>query len=421
MISRGLKSVLKMQVKQQMLSKAFVWSTLLLPVMMFVIIFIQVSLTSLDEVEESMIFIASDDSELLAALETAFNEREEVQSGAYTLAYEEVRLQAFPDYLTEKRGDILADSNNALFYVPGSAVTDKGVRFYSSNLGNNILRENVTAAINAGLNRSYFSGMAIAQEDIDFAVQAVKIEGFQVSLRGEEQGSFGNYVVGWGLGILLMISMMGIVMPFSANVIEEKSNRAVEVLLTSVNPKELLAGKILARGITGVSQMVIWLMPLFIVMLDPGILNIPEQFRVDIGFGTVVFFVLNYLMGLTILLALWGGFSAMFDNTQDAGNALWPITMLMWMPFYAMFSMIQNPANSVAELLSMIPFTSLYVMPLRMAVIEVPFWQPLVALLLNGIILAGAMVAAGKIYRISILSTGQQPSMKQFLYWLRVA
>jgi ABC-2 type transport system permease protein len=95
--------------------------------------------------------------------------------------------------------------------------------------------------------------------------------------------------------------------------------------------------------------------------------------------------------------------------------------MLMWMPFYAMFSMIQNPANSVAELLSMIPFTSLYVMPLRMAVIEVPVWQPLVALLLNGIILMGAMVAAGKIYRISILSTGQQPSMKQFLYWLRVA
>ena len=421
MISRGLQSVLKMQVKQQMLSKAFVWSTLLLPVMMFAIILIQVSLTGLDEVEESMIYIASDDSALLAELETAFDEREEVQSGAYTLEYELVRPQVFPDFLTEKRGAILADSNNALFYVQGSAVADKGIRFYSSNLGNNILRENVTAAINAALNRSYFRDMAIAQADIDYAVKNIELEAFEVSARGEEQGSFGNYVVGWGLGILLMISMMGIVMPFSANVIEEKSNRAVEVLLTSVNPKELLAGKILARGITGVSQMIIWLMPLFIVMLDPGILNIPEQFRVDIGFGTIVFFIFNYLIGLTILLSVWGGFSAMFDNTQDAGNALWPITMLMWMPFYAMFSMIQNPANSVAEILSMVPFTSLYVMPLRMAVIEVPFWQPLVALGLNGIVLLGAIVAAGKIYRISILSTGQQPSMKQFLYWLRTA
>lgn len=421
MISRGLKSVLKMQVRQQMLSKAFVWSTLLLPVMMFVIIFIQSSLLGLDEVEESLIHVASDDGVLLTALDVAFNEREEVQSGAYTVELEQVRAQDFPVYLAGKREAILADSNNALFWVPGAAVSDKGVRFYSSNLGNNVLRENATAAINAALNRSYFRDMAIAQADIDYAVKEIDIEGFEVSLSGEAEGSFGNYIVGWGMAILLMISMMGIVMPFSANVIEEKANRAVEVLLTSVNPKELLAGKILARAATGVAQMVIWLMPLFIVMLDPGILNIPEDFRVDIGLGTIAFFILNYVLGMTILLSVWGGFSAMFDNTQDAGNALWPITMLLWMPFYAVFSLLQNPANSVAEILSMVPFTSLYVMPFRMAIIEVPLWQPLVALLLNGIVLLGAMTAAGKIYRISILSTGQQPTMKQFLTWLRTA
>jgi ABC-2 type transport system permease protein len=213
--------------------------------------------------------------------------------------------------------------------------------------------------------------------------------------------------------------MMGIVMPFSAVIIEEKTNRAVEVLLTSVSPKELLAGKIMARAITGMAQMVIWLMPLFLMMLDPTILNLPDNFRVDIGIGTILFFVTNYVMGLTILLAIWGGFSAMFDSTQDAGNALWPVTMLMWMPFYAVFALLQNPANSVATLLSIAPFTSLYVMPFRMALVEVPFWQPLLALAISGLILYGTVVAGGKIYRISVLSTGQQPTLKQFMIWLR--
>jgi ABC-2 type transport system permease protein len=419
MMSRGFVTVLKMHVKQQLLSKAFVWSTLLLPVLMFGIILIQLSLSGLDAVENSRVFIASEDAALLQALEPVLAEREEVASGTYTLEYQHVSAEAFDGYLNSKREAIMADSNNGLFFIPATALDDKGIRFYSTNVGNQVLRQTITGVINETLNRQYFSDLAVAQADIDFAVRPVAILGLRVSATGEEQGSIGNFVVGFGLAVLLMISMFGIVMPFSSAIIDEKTNRAVEVLLTSVDPKELLAGKIMARALTGVAQMVIWLLPLFIVMLDPAILAIPENFSVDIGFGTILFFIINYVFGLTILLAIWGGFSAMFDSTQDAGNALWPVTILMWAPFYAIFALLQNPANRVAEILSIAPFTSLYVMPLRMALVEVPAWQALLALGINGLILAGAVIAGGKIYRISVLATGQQPSLQQFLGWLR--
>lgn len=419
MMSRGFVTVLKMHIKQQLLSKAFVWSTLLLPVMMFGVILVQMSLMGLESVEKSQVIIASEDAVLLDALQPVFAEREEVVSGAYTLEFQRVAEADFNDYLDSKRAVIMADSNNGLFYLPSNALTDKEIRFYSTNLGNQVLRENITEVLNETLNRRYFSALPVAQADIDYAVKAIGIEGLRVSASGEEQASVGNFVVGFGLAILLMISMMGIVMPFSAVIIEEKTNRAVEVLLTSVSPRELLAGKIMARAITGVAQMLIWLVPLFLVMLDPAVLGIPDNFRVDIGFGTILFFIVNYVLGLTIMLAIWGGFSAMFDSTQDAGNALWPVTMLMWMPFYAVFALLQNPANRVAEILSMAPFTSLYVMPFRMALVEVPLWQALVALAISGAIFWFSVVAGGKIYRISVLSTGQQPSMQQFLTWLR--
>jgi ABC-type Na+ efflux pump permease subunit len=418
-MSRGFLTVLKMHVKQQMLSKAFVWATLLMPVIMFAVVLIQSSLINLDNVEKSHVIVASNDAALLEALEPVFAAREEVTSGAYTLEYKQVTAAALDSYLAEKHEMIMADSNNALFFVPSAALADKEIRFYSTNIGNQVLRENVNEVLNETLNRLYFQDLAVAQGDIDYAVKPIEVQALRVSDSGTEQGSAGNFVVGFGLAILLMISLMGIVMPFSAMIIEEKTNKAVEVLLTSVAPRELLAGKIMARAITGVAQMLIWLMPLFLVMLDPSILNIPDNFRVDIGFGTILFFIINYVLGLTVLLAIWGGFSSMFDSTQDAGNALWPVTMLMWMPFYAVFALLQNPANSVAAILSMAPFTSLYVMPFRMALVEVPLWQALVALGISFAMFYGAVVAGGKIYRISVLSTGQQPSMKQFMIWLR--
>ena len=418
-MSRGLLTVLKMHIKQQMLSKAFVWSTLLMPVIMFALVLIQNSLINLDSVEESHVIVASDDAMLLEALAPVFAERVEVTSGAYTLEYQQVAAQALDSYLAEQHATIMANSNNALFFVPSAALLDKEIRFYTTNTGNNVLRTNITGVINETLNRLYFRDRAVAQADIDYAVKPIAVKALRVSNSGTEQGSAGNFIVGFGLAILLMISMMGIVMPFSAMIIEEKTNKAVEVLLTSVNPKELLTGKIMARAITGVAQMIVWLVPLFLVMLSPSLLNIPDNFRVDIGFVTLVFFIVNYVLGLTVMLAIWGGFSSMFDSTQDAGNALWPVTMLMWMPFYAVFALLQNPANSVATILSIAPFTSLYVMPFRMALVEVPVWQVLLALGVSFAIFYGAVTAGGKIYRISVLSTGQQPTLKQFMTGLR--
>ena len=116
-------------------------------------------------------------------------------------------------------------------------------------------------------------------------------------------------------------------------------------------------------------------------------------------------------------VACWHGHAF----TGDAAVSLFPLTLLMWAPFYAIFSLMKNPANSVAEILSIVPFTSQYVMPLRMAIIDVPVWQPLLALAINAVILYGAMICGGKIYKISILSTGQPPILKQFVQWLRYA
>ena len=413
MIKTGLKACFT--------SKAFLWSTLLLPVIMFGVIFVQMSLTSMESREQSVIGILSDDQGLLEQLQPAISELEEVSDGLYTMTYNRVPADVVEVFIDGARTELLADSNNGYFYIPASAREDKKISYYSNNPGNQDVRKNITAAINAVLNQRYFEGRPVAQADIDYAVLDVDIAGVKVTRQGIGEERWGNHIAGFSMAVLLMLSMFMIAMPFAGFVLEEKMNRAVEVMLTSVSPGEFLAGKIITSVIAGLAQMMIWLMPLFILMLDTSVLSIPEKYQPDMGIGTVVFFLLNYVLGLTIILSLWGGLSAMFDSAQDAGAALFPITLLMWVPFYAVFSLIKNPANSVAEILSIMPFTSMYVMPLRMAIIDVPAWQPLLALGLSAVLLYGAVLCGGKIYKISILSTGQRPSMKKLIYWLRYA
>lgn len=421
MLSRQLNTVIKTQLRAYISSKAFLWSTLILPVVMFAIIFVQMSLTSMESKEQSAIGILSDDQNLLEQLKPAMSELEEVKDGLYTMSYDLVQTDDVTAYIDKSRADLLKDSNNGYFYIPASAREDKKINYYSNNPGNQDVRKNITAVINHVLNRDYFSNKPVAQEDIDYAVQDIEINGIKVSQQGAVEQSYGNHIAGFAMAILLMLSMFIIAMPFSAIIIDEKMSRSVEVLLTSVSARELLTGKIISATIAGLTQMLIWLMPLFILMLDTSVLSIPDKYQPDLGIGTVLFFLLNYILGLTIIMSLWGGLSAMFDTGNDAAAAMFPLTMLMWMPFYAVFSLIKNPANSVAEILSITPFTSQYVMPLRMAIIDVPIWQPLLALGLNVLLLYGAMICGGKIYRISILSTGQRPGMKQFIHWLRYA
>ena len=421
MFSRQLNTVIKTQLKAYVASKAFLWSTLILPVVMLAIIFVQMSLTTMESREQSAIGILSDDQDLLELLEPAVSDLEQVSDGLYTLSYKLVMEKDVEGYIGNARAELLKDSNSGYFYIPAGAREDKKISYYSNNPGNQDVRRNIAAVINDVLNRHYFSNKPVAPEDIDYAVLDVDISGIKVSQQGAVEESYGNHIAGFALAILLMLSMFIIAMPFSAIIIDEKMSRSVEVLLTSVGARELLAGKIIAATLAGLTQMLIWLMPLFILMLDTSVLDIPEKYQPDMGIGTVIFFLLNYILGLTIIMSLWGGLSAMFDTGNDAAAAMFPLTLLMWVPFYAVFSLMKNPANSVAEVLSIIPFTSQYVMPLRMAIIDVPVWQPLLALGLNVLLLYGAMVCGGKIYRISILSTGQRPGMKQIVHWLRYA
>jgi ABC-2 type transport system permease protein len=110
---------------------------------------------------------------------------------------------------------------------------------------------------------------------------------------------------------------------------------------------------------------------------------------------------------------------AIFDNPQDAQSGMWPVMMLIIIPFLIAISMMQNPNSPIANITALLPFTSVMVMPVKMTLIEVPLWQLGFSILVNIATIFLVFPIAGKIYRIGILRTGKKPKWSEVVKWLK--
>jgi ABC-2 type transport system permease protein len=208
--------------------------------------------------------------------------------------------------------------------------------------------------------------------------------------------------------------------PAMAAVNEEKVSRVVEVVLSSVSTAELMAGKIIGSAIAGFAQMFIWLIP--VVLITSGSLPLIvalSELNIQLDISMLAYFLLNYLIGVLTFLSIFSAFGAMFDTPQDAQSSMFPVMLLIVVPFFLAFSVVNNPTSMLGVVGSMLPFFAILVMPARMVLIDVPLWQFALAVLVNLATLYFVVLLCGKIYRFTILMTGKQPSWKEIYKWIR--
>ena len=202
------------------------------------------------------------------------------------------------------------------------------------------------------------------------------------------------------------------------SVVEEKNSKIVEILLSSVQSKELMTGKIIGTALTGLLQMVIWISPI-IVLVSSSLFMIPQEYMPTISAGQILYFLLNYFIGLITFLGLFATVGAIFDNEQDAQSGIWPIMLLVMIPFFISISIMKNPDTVLAKVTSLLPFSSIIVMPARMSLVEIPIWQFALSIVVNIGVMLAIFPFAGKIYRIGILLTGKKPQWSEVLKWLK--
>lgn len=419
MISHGTKAVLRRELREKLLSKSFISMTLFIPLFIIGIMALQTYIMTFEDDKVSTLVLGVESKVLLDSLKKEFSDTEYLKENKLVLIYDKIGEGGVDSSLNKFKKDIADEKLTGYLYLPANVLEEKDIDYYSVNPNNRSVYGKVTQKINKVLMEIYFEGKNLSESDLKFAKKSVDIKGLRVGHdESIKEVGFGNTIVSFLFSFLLYMSLLinGTIMMRS--VLEEKNNRIVEVLLSSIRPVDMMVGKILGTSITGVLQMAIWLSPL-VLLLTTGWFSLPPKFDLNLEPMLLVYFLFNYFIALVTYLGLFAAVGSMFDNDQDAQNGLWPVMMLVMIPFFIALGLQGNPGNAMAKVASMIPFSLYLVMPARISLIDVPMWQFLVSNVVGIVTMFIIFRVAAKVYRIGILMTGKKPTWGEIIKWVR--
>jgi ABC-2 type transport system permease protein len=219
--------------------------------------------------------------------------------------------------------------------------------------------------------------------------------------------------------LLMYMAIMLYGMNTARSIIEEKTSRVFEVLLATIKPDELLAGKILGVGAVGLTQVGIW-------MAAAGVLSASGLAASFIGtghslvsVGQIVFFLLYFVFGFLLYSSIAAALGAMTNSEQE----LQQLNMFLVLPLafcmIMLLPMIRSPNSVLSQITSMIPFFSPLLMNVRTSVTQVPGWQIGLSFALMAITIVGILWISSRIYRVGILMYGKKPNLPEILRWLK--
>ncbi|RVU92072.1 ABC transporter permease [Flavobacterium columnare] len=303
--------------------------------------------------------------------------------------------------------------------------------------------------VDAHLTKENLKVLGFDSEKIEKAKveSALHIEKFS----GEEGLKYLNEIkvfFGGAFGYLIMMFIIIYGNFVMRSVIEEKTSRIIEVIISSVKPYQLMMGKIIGNSLAGILQFVIWIALVLLLFFGSSIFlssstdtatvheamrQLPSQAenitamieKVNLYYNeipvltTVAFFLVYFIGGYFLYSSLYAAIGAAVDSETDSQQFLLPIIMPLMLGIYVgFFTVVNDPHGTVATIFSMIPFTSPIVMLMRIP-FGVPVWQLVLSILLLFGTFLGVVWFASKIYRVGILMYGKKPTWKELYKWLK--
>ena len=255
--------------------------------------------------------------------------------------------------------------------------------------------------------------------------------------RGSDASRRANVMFAVAVAFLLYMSMILYGQMVMRGVLEEKSTRVAEVVVSSVSPETLLAGKVIGVGAVGLTQQIIWvagtlylgsfMAPMLSRMtpVDPSTAQsaatMPTMSMPDIHIGGLLLILLFFVLGYGVYSALYATVGSTVNSEEEAQQALAPIMVLIISSALFIQPAMMNPTSLLARGASMFPFSAPVIMPLRMSLVPIPPWEMAVAI--GGLVVAFVVVIllAARIYRVGLLMYGKRPKLSELARWARQA
>jgi ABC-2 type transport system permease protein len=301
-----------------------------------------------------------------------------------------------------------------------------GIEYWSANLADGTLQDEIERAVNDEVRRQEYIARGL---DITVIHDVEQTRAPFTSLNpkkaaGQEAVSQADVFRQWAPSAfvyLLWVAIFGIIQMLLNNIIEEKSNRIIEVLLSSVTPGELMMGKLFGIAAVGLTMVSVWMLAVFVALgtSSNGTVDLTGQLFQTLKTSNMVpmfaiYFLLGYFMYASFILAL----GSVCNTLKEAQSYMGVIVMVLMVPLVTMAFIPKDPNGTLARTLSWIPLYTPFTMMNRVNA-SPPLIDVIGTLLLLAAFTASAMWMAGKIFRIGILRTGQPPKIVELFRWLK--
>lgn len=425
----SLSLIIKREFNAKVRNKSFIVMTFLSPLLMVAMAVLIGYLANVNADEVSKVAIHDKNGLLKGDLKSSDK-----------ITYEDV--SAVPYEVAKKHA---SEGYEGLLYVPQNAVMKDlatKVQFISNDSPDLDIVNSVEEVIDDKLTKSNFKDLGFDYDKIEQAKTKSEIHLSKFS--GEETFKEANLIkiiIGGGCGYLIMMFIIIYGNMVMRSVIEEKTSRIIEIIISSVKPFQLMMGKIIGTSLAGILQFIIWAvlgLTLFTVLTSvfnvemgtppaqeasqaamSGVQLYVNEFLKLPLFTMFIGFIIYFIGGYFLYSSFYASIGAAVDSETDSQQFLFPIIMPLMLGVYVgFFTVIDDPHGTVATIFSMIPLTSPIVMLMRIP-FGVPWWQLALSVAILFGTFMGVVWFASKIYRIGILMYGKKPTYKEIFRWLR--
>lgn len=437
--------ILKREYLTRVSKKSFIVTTLLVPIFMVALMVIPTWLATRDDKQERTIAVYDESTLFLGQLgEEGYTRYHFVDQDTYNKTKENLASSEF----------------YALLYIPGNIYTTSRAQLSSPKqvpfeLAEQIERK-LSQVIENDKRQKIIEGTGIPdlEQKLASTKTRVSVSTMKVTETGEEKksSSMVAFIASYGMGFIIYFFVFMYGSMVMRSVMEEKKNRIVEVIISSVKPFQLMSGKIIGTALVGLTQVGIWII-IGIVglslakgfltpesaqemsqnimqsqpqmgMMQPDMSEAQNQIAEviemigNLNLPLIIFgFIFYFLGGYLFYSSLMGAVGAAVDNDEDSQQLVFPVTFPLILSIILLFSISKNPEGAVAFWASIIPFTSPICMLARLPY-GVPAWELLLSMFLLIITLVGIIWVAAKIYRTGILMYGKKVNLKELYKWL---
>ena len=413
---RDILLIAKREYLEQVRGKAFKVTTILIPVIFAAIIGISV-FASKNSGQGKHIVIAANDAPLASRIREKLLADKDAHMSVDVLApAAEIDRQQLISKIDQKQID------GFLWLTTDANAGNAKATFVGRSSGDFATESRISDAVDHAIVQQRLSSHGIPSDDIDSLTKGVKLETEQVK-NGKEVGSstLGSFFAAYIMAFLLTFTVMMYGMNVGRSVIQEKTSRIFEVMLSTVKPTDMLAGKLIGIGAVGLTQLAIWAAAaaLFSSTALAASMMSGGALKIQISPVEIILFAVYFVLGYALYSTLFAGLAATCESEQELQQYAPLAAVPVWLSFSMITFIVSNPNSFWSVAISLFPPCAPIAMFLRIASQFPPVWQ--IALSLALLLLSVYIVVwfSSRIYRIGILMYGKRATVPEMLRWLR--